>query len=31
MDSRELEEVVKVVSVDKEVNGGGMGSELIML
>lgn len=31
MDSRVLDEVVKVVRADKEVSGGGMGSELMML
>lgn len=30
IDSRELEDVVKVVRLDKEVRGGGMGSEFIL-
>lgn len=31
IDSRVLEEVVNVVRLDKEVRGGGIGSELMML
>lgn len=31
IDSRVPEEVVKVVRLDKEVRGGGMGSELMIL
>lgn len=31
MDSSELDDVVKVVNVDNDVNGGGMGSEFIIL
>lgn len=31
MDSRELDDVVKVVNVDKDVSGGGIGSEFIIL
>lgn len=31
IDSRELEDVVKVVRLDKAVSGGGMGSEFMIL